>query len=229
MLEECSKLISLENEIELVCQELSSGWEPTLRLIIDGILPIDPLLNSIKTFSSKKIPTKLSFHTEFHSGVEQAFHALNADLMISVIPPQKMNLQFKKLPPILATLVAHSRHPLVRTKKKWSLQDLKKHAFLTVRGSHSMLNLSTSPLDSSTSFHFNDFYSKKQAILAGIGFGWLPTYLIQKELASEKLKMIRWEGDHIHTYHPRIYFRGEEKLGKAASMILNELSESSRE
>ncbi len=222
LLKECNKLITLEADINLVCQELASGWEPTLRVIIDGILPSDPLLNSIRKFSAQKIPTKLSFHTEFHSGVETAFHAMNANLMISVITPQNTNLHYKKLPSISACLVANQNHPLVNTSKKWKIEDLKQHDFLTVRGSHSMLNLSTSPLDSSSSFHFNDFHSKRQALLSGIGYGWMPGYLIEKELKAGKLKIIRWNGDSSHLYHPRIYYRGESNLGRAAKLMLQE-------
>jgi DNA-binding transcriptional LysR family regulator len=222
LLKECSRLISLNHDINLVCQELSSGWEPNLKVIIDGILPIDPLLESIHHFSKKKIPTKLSIFTEFHSGVETAYHQMNADLMISVIPPLKSNLHFKKLPPIKAVLVAHEDHELHQKKAKWKLEELKKFDFLTVRGSNTMLNLSTSPLDSNSSFHFNDFYSKKQTLLSGIGYGWMPEYLIEKELQNGKLKIIRWEGENIHTYHPRVYFRSENSLGKAAKMILGQ-------
>lgn len=222
LLDEGRKLVALENEIDLVCQELVSGWEPTLRVIIDGILPIDPLLHSIRHFSSKKIPTKLSFHTEFHSGVETAFDALQANLMISVIPPKNPNLKFKKINPIRACLVANQEHELVNKKTKWKLSELKMFDFLTVRGSHAMLNLSTSTLDSSSAFHFNDFHSKKQALLAGIGYGWMPEYLIEKELRNGKLKLIRWEGNPFHTYYPRIYYRSESKLGRSAALILNE-------
>lgn len=222
LLTECEKVVALQTEVDLVCRELSSGWEPTLSVVIDGILPIDSLLASIRRFGTDKVPTKISIRTEFHSGVENAFQNLNADLMISVIPPVMKNLRVKNLETIAARLVAHRDHPLFKIKRP-KLEDLQKHAFITVRGSHQMLQLSTTALDSSSAFHFNDFHSKKQALLAGIGYGWMPDYLIEKELKSGKLLEIRWEGASTHTYHPKIYSRGSH-LGKAAALFLSDWS-----
>lgn len=223
ILAECQKLVLIHKEIDLVCKELKSGWEPNLKVIIDGILPIDPLLNSIKTFSQKKIPTKLSIHTEFHSGVENAFFEKEAHLMLSVLPPTRIKLNEQKLPKMKALLVAHKDHPLNKYPKKNLLKDLEKYHFLTVKGSHSTLNLSTEALDAHSTFHFNDFHTKKQALLAEMGFGWMPEYLILKELEVGKLKLVRWQLSSVHYYEPKIYFRSTPKLGRAANLIINEM------
>ena len=62
----------------------------------------------------------------------------------------------------------------------------------------------------------NDFESKKLGIANGLGYGWLPDYLVGRELRAGTLKKVRWEGEHEHHFAPQLYHRSERSLGRVA-------------
>jgi DNA-binding transcriptional LysR family regulator len=90
-----------------------------------------------------------------------------------------------------------------------------------VRGSDPRLQLSTAPFDEQSSVHLSDFHSKKAAILAGIGFGWLPDWLIEKELARGELVALELPQGSVHAFEPRLAHRG--RLGPAGRLVLEQL------
>lgn len=220
----CSRqLLESEQLLSQLCAELTSGWEPEIQIVFDGIFPFVPIVKALQILQARKIPTQFKVHADFLTGVEDRFNELRATLMISVLPPQKIALHSIPLDPIKAYLVAHKTHPLAAGSKTslCSTSDLSKHCFLTVRGSDPRLNLSTRLLEQSPAIHLNDFHSKKEAILCGMGFGWLPHYLIEKELKSGALQIISWEKSSEHRFQPHLYYRGEKTLGKARSEFIH--------
>ena len=71
-------------------------------------------------------------------------------------------------------------------------------------------------------YKLNDFSSKRAAILAGIGYGWLPESMIGAELAARRLRPLRWSRTSSHVFHPRLYHRG--KPGPAARQLIASLT-----
>lgn len=220
---ECQKILSAEKHLLNVCNEITSGWEPFLTVVFDGLIPVEEGIKVLACLEKRNVPTRVSLYTEFLAGVEKKFIQEKADLMISVISPQEVVLESIGLPPIRALLVAHVGHPLGKAKKPFSEADLEQHVLLTVRGSDERLNMSTSALDQCSTVHLNDFYSKKVAIMKGLGYGWLPDYLIKKELKAKQLKVVRWQKSSEHTHYPKLYHRGEKFLGRAGRTFLSEV------
>lgn len=220
ILEECRRLLAMSRELEEACQKLNSGWEPYLRIVLDGIIPFDSVLRTIEILSQETIPTKIQIMTEFHSGVEDVFIQRGSQLMIALTPPQKLSLESVPLTPFSVYLVAHKNHPLVAGKRTNTLNDLRPHRFLTVREAGVLLDLNTAVLAEEATFHFNDFTSKKQAIIRGLGFGWLPGNIIEKELKAKQLKVIRWTKPSVHTFFPHLYYHGENQIGRATRLFL---------
>lgn len=220
---ECQKMLLAERHLLNVCTEITSGWEPFLNVVIDGLIPVAEGIKVLACLEKRKIPTRVSIFTEFLSGVEQKFIREKGDLMISVITPQEIMLESVTLPPLHALLVAHVNHPLGKAKKPVSEEELEQYVLLTVRGSDERLNLSTAALDRCSTVHLNDFYAKKVAIMDGLGYGWLPDYMIKKELKAKELKVVRWEKTSEHTHYPRLYHRGEKNLGRAGRTFLSKV------
>ncbi len=220
--EECKTLLIAEKGLEHLCLDLSSGWEPYLRIVVDGIYPIEAVLEPIGKFSTIGVRTKTEVGVEFLSGVERAFNEQEAHFMISIVPPNDDSLLPVKLSLLGAYLVVRKDHPLAQIKHPLNLDEMKGWPFLTVKGSDQGLSLSTVLLDQCSTVHLNDFHSKKTAILKGLGFGWLPKYLIKDELKSGKLIKIQWNGDSTYAFSPYLYYRGAQHLGRAAQLFLEE-------
>src|SRR5262249_17539941 len=145
-----------------------------------------------------------------------------ADLMIAVVPP-RARLDATPLAPVRASLVARAGHPLARGGARRKAAELARHVLITVRGSDPRLQLPTAGLDRGSTVHLADFASKKAAILAGLGFGWLPDHLTARERARHALRVIRWTGASTHTFQPRLYRRAGAPLGRAAARLIASL------
>jgi len=219
VLEGCRGLLAAEAELAATVTELRAGWEPAIAVVFDGIVPIDPLLHAVGRLVAEKVPTKIDVRAEFLAGVEDAFQQLGADLMIAVLPPRAMSLVAIDLPALPASLVARADHPLARGRH--DVRALRGHLLLTVRGSDPRLELPTAAIEARSTVHLNDFTSKHAAVLAGIGYGWLPDALIAADLAKGRLRRIRWTGASRHVFHPRLYHRGQP--GPAARQLIDAL------
>jgi DNA-binding transcriptional LysR family regulator len=217
VLGECRKMLHAEENLERTCRAIKTGWEPRVRVVFDGIFPVTAILSAIKAMSMSGVPTQVEVFADFLDGVERAFVAHDADLMISVLAP-KESLERRRLEPLVAHLVAQRDHPLAK-KRRVTERDLAEVPLLTVRGSDPRLALPTARLERAATMRLNDFHTKREAILAGLGYGWLPEYL-----DSPKLSRVRFSGGSRHVFEPHVFWRGERDLGRAARLMSERLT-----
>ncbi|MFZ5442355.1 MAG: LysR family transcriptional regulator [Myxococcota bacterium] len=224
VLKHCRAMLEAERALEATCAVLHSGWEPVLKVVFDAIVPLDPFLEVVKRVRAESAPTRVMLSIDSLGGVESRFEAEQAQLMVTVLPPQPgPGRKVHVLPQLRARLVAHRRHPLAKLRRV-TRDELGRHVLLTVRGSDPRLQLSTADLDIQSTVHLSDFHAKKSAILGGIGFGWLPDWLIDKELRRGELKPLKLVAEaesDVHVFEPRVVTRGT--LGKAGSALLERL------
>jgi DNA-binding transcriptional LysR family regulator len=223
VLEHCRKLLAAERELHGVCAELKTGWEPTLRIVFDGVFPAEPILRVVGQLRREGAPTRFVVWAEFLEGVERAWLRDEMDVMISVLPATTPGLRAVRLPALRARLVAHKSHPLAKLHHRLGGEELAPHVLITVRGSDPRLQLATSQLDASSTVHLHDFAAKKAAILQGIGFGWMPDHLISREVRRGELVALTLEKGSTHSFAPTLYVRDAGKPGRAAQRLIDEL------
>jgi len=83
--------------------------------------------------------------------------------------------------------------------------------------------MSTAAIEPDSTIELNDFHSKKIALANGIGFGWMPRYLVESELRRGTLRIVRWTGAHTHDFRPFLYHRGANRLGRAGRLFIEGL------
>lgn len=223
VLEHCRRLLAAERDLVAACDEIKTGWEPSLRVVFDGIFPAGPILDVVGALSAAGAPTCLQVGTSFLGEVEQRFLREDADVMITVLAPQTAGLRVIKLPPLRARLVAHRSHPLSRHRGKLRREDLDPHVLVTVRGSDPRLQLSTVSLEHRSTVHLEDFAAKKAVILRGVGFGWLPEHMIERELRRGELVALPLDRGGAHAFEPRLCHR-DVRLGRAATRLVEALT-----
>jgi DNA-binding transcriptional LysR family regulator len=211
ILEGCRGLLGAEAEFAATVDALRAGWEPSLTVIVDGLVPLAPVLQVVGQLARAHAATRLDVRTEFLSGVEDTFERADADVMITVVPPRATGLVVQPLPAIRASLVAHRRHPLATGRH--TAKALAGHVLLTTRGSDPRLALPTANLPAGSTIHLSDFAAKRAAILDGLGFGWLPDAMVTRDL-----RRLRWTGASTHTFLPRLYHR--PTLGRAGRALV---------
>jgi DNA-binding transcriptional LysR family regulator len=208
--------------VENVVTHGAAGWEPVVRIVFDGLLHADPFLEAAELVQKEAGGgTRLFLFSEFLDGVERRYDEMEAQAMVSVVPPQRTFAVRTELKPLTSLLVAAKRHPLGRGTRAFSSAEVERETYLTVKSSVQTSALSTAVLRPHTVFHLSDFHTKRQALLRGMGYGWMPRYLIEKDLKAGRLAVLKWEGESRHTFQPTIY--SDEKRGRALALLLGAL------
>lgn len=256
VLDHCRRLLEAEAGLVAACHQLRTGWEPSVRVVYDGVCADAPLLRAVGELVRERAPTRLHVSAAFLGGVEAAFEREQADLMVSVLPARAADaLVAHRLPPLVATLVAARTHPLVRGTlaaprehereparapgrgaardpdrdrgrdpgREIDDDELADHVLLTVHGSDPRLELPTAALERRATVDLNDFHAKRAAILAGIGYGWLPAHLCADDLRAGRLRRVRYRRGSAHRFTPRLYLRTGTRPGPAARRLLDAL------
>ncbi len=223
VLEHCRRLLQAEADLVAACAEARTGWEASVRVVLDGIFPTEPLLRAIGALAREGCPTRFDALVEFLSGVEAAFERERADLMVSLLPPSLPGLRSLPLPPVRARLVVRRGHPLAKLRGPLHGSDLARHVLVTVRGSDPRLHLATEPLEQRSTVRLPDFSAKRAAILAGLGFGWLPDHLAAADLKAGRLAALVVDGRREHVFEPRLHHRASALPGRAARRLCEAL------
>ena len=222
----CRKLLETQREFANSCRQIKSGWEPSLKLIYDEVVDFDFISQALVKLKRLKSPTEIKILSAHLGEVEELFGREAADLMVTILPLQKLQIKSRKLRPISMLLVAHRDHPLARPRKeRLGAEELNNHTFVTISTTPGQTGLGTEQMKFDSYFFVNSFVNKKSALLKGLGFGWLPDYLIQTELQKGTLRTLKTEIDNTHTLSPRLYYRNEETLGIAARHLLSNIFE----
>lgn len=211
-------LLHLAN-IEHLAGRYSQGWEPKLELIIDGALPMEPIMCALKRMSEHDIPTKIQLNMEFLGGVQHRFERDKADIMLVKDYRTGPSYHPQALPPITSVLVAEKSHPLAG-KKGISLDELQQHVELTIEDSSpEKRQRDEMQFGGDKVFYLSGFIMKKNALAMGLGFGWMPDFLISDELASGELREIDFIGGSRFSFIPQLVSTLERPLGKAGQFF----------
>ncbi len=212
----CDDLLEAEANLIFRCEILRQGWEPVLSVVFDAVYPLAPVLEVVRMVSRTSAPTRVRLQAAALAQVEERFVADKASLMISILPTALTGVTVLPLRPIEVHLVAHRDHALAG-RKRLVRDDLNAFALLTVQGSDPRLRL-PAERDVQSAVALSDFHAKKAAILAGIGYGWLPDWLTEEERARGELQVVDLEEGNVHAFHPHLVHR--EPLGPAGRMAV---------
>jgi len=215
----CQRLLETQSELAALCQKIQGGWEPRISLVYDGVIQFSAITQVLAKLNSQEIPTEVQISAAYLNEVEERFAKEDADMMLTILPRQNQSPSLE-LKPIEMYLVASSKHSLAQGRKKATPSTLSDHVYLRVRGATSSIGLSTEQLEMKSIFVVNDFYTKKEALLKGLGFGWMPKFMVDSELKRGTLKVIATTLANRHTFYPRLYHKKKELLGKGAEALL---------
>ena len=224
VLEHCQRLLAAEAELDATCRAARAGHEPDLRIVFDGLLPVEPLLRAVRKVQAASPPTRIALTSEFLGEVEARAEADGAEVMLTVVPATRAIGPSHALAPLVSWLVVTARHPLAAVKRPTAV-DLERHPFLTVRASDQRLAMSTSALDKASAFKLGDFHAKKVALMAGMGYGWMPDYLVAKDLARGALVVLPFgAGKGRHEFRPTLHCRRSAVGGRALDAFVEALT-----
>ncbi len=225
ILDEGRALLARAQQLESMAHQLSENWEAKLEVIIDGILPIDPILGVLKNFADEAIPTRIQVKMEFLGGVQYRFNRDDADIMVVKDFEPNFGLRATALSPVEVVLVCSRDHPLAEldADSPADRQILHEHVELTVQDSSPSGRADTRMFGGPRVFYLSDFHAKKAALLAGLGFGWMPLYLVREELACRRLVEFPYLEISRYQFTPMAVHQTSRPLGRAGRRFIESL------
>jgi DNA-binding transcriptional LysR family regulator len=222
LLEEGRELLRRARQLDQLAATLGEGWEPELRVVVDGALPLEPVTDALKIFVERRIPTRVHLDVEYQDGVLERFDGDHADLMLALGIEDGGRLKGTPLPPLEMLLVVGSSHPLA-SRGRIHREQLLDHVDLVVKDTAPAFakNPRKSFLGSRHIIRFSDFHSKQAALRSGLGYGWLPAHLAEPDLQSGRLVLLDFPEGNRWTYHPQLVTRREEHPGRAATLLID--------
>jgi DNA-binding transcriptional LysR family regulator len=225
VLAEGRRLLAEARQVEALARQFAEGWEPRLLVIVDGILPLEPILVALRTLAEERVPTRLQLKVEFQRGVQFCFERDRADLMLVKDFEARPYLLSENLPEVECVLCVAPSHPLARLKSA-QLGDLQDHVELSVQDSSGHPN-DPHGFGGERAFYLSGFDAKRLALLMGVGFGWMPLDLIGDDLHAGRLRELPYTGGSRYRFTPRLVHRTDSPPGRAGSRLAALLREAS--
>jgi len=226
VLTEARDVLARAEHLVRLADDLRDAWEPELSLVVDGLLPLAPILRALSRFDARDTPTRLSLQVEHLGGVEHRFHGEEADLMLALDFSGAPTLRARVMPPAEMVLVARPDHPLMNASRV-DRTAIDQYTELSVADSRpgGVAGPARLSLGSSHVFRLSDFHSKHLALLEGVGFGWMPLHLVEADLENGRLAPLGFEEGDRFVFTPHLVSRIAPPLGRAGELVVGMLIE----
>ena len=222
VLREGRQLLTQARALEHIAERMREGWEPVLRMVVEGAVPMPPVMRAIKALNTREVPTLVELQTEFLGGVPERYERDQADLMlVKSFDASIEAYQVTPLPEVDCVLVASHEHPLISEGALVvSAQELRAHLELNIQViDGGTAGLTDRRVGGSRVLNLSGFYTKKEALLLGLGYGWMPKSLIADELAEGRLAVVPFDEGASFQFTPALMHRHDRPLGRAGSLF----------
>ena len=189
LLEQGRELLKAANALEDAVLQLETGWEMQLRIAKDSILPLTPLLEVVQAFAQLDKRVTIDIHDEVLGGTWESLVSDRCDLALGAAGELAKGVYDYQLIGEAHFIFAVAKdHPL--RQHQGPVDSAAIRAFPTIVAADSSLNTpsrSIGILESRQTIRVANTRAKIEAQTLGLGVGFLPTHLIQNELASGQL------------------------------------------
>jgi DNA-binding transcriptional LysR family regulator len=185
---QATALLEQARLVEQSARYFATGWEPEVTLAVDALTPMEPLLTALQAFSQQSPATRLRILETTLSGTAEALLNRSVDIaLIGNMPPGFSGTsvrQIRMLP------VAHPAHPLFRLGHDISEEELRQHRQIVLRDTGLKRQVDAGWLGAEERWTLTHPASSLEAVVAGLGFAFLPYERVAKALSDGQLKVL---------------------------------------
>ena len=217
-------LINLNKQLIENIKQISSGWELMLSVAYDEIICLNPLFDLIKSFQIECSHTRFELHSEILGGCIDALISHRVDIALGFPGPLPSTNEFifEPIGKVKFVFAVAPFHPLAKIKEPLSTELIKTYHAIVARDSARQMPLQTSMLLSDQNrLTFSNLALKRKAQILGLGVGFLPYHLIEKDIVEKKLVVKKVERAQPPSY---VYMGwNKTKMGKAHQWFLKKI------
>jgi DNA-binding transcriptional LysR family regulator len=183
-------LLRAAAEIESRVKRVATGWETDLRIAVSDLIPLPRLFPLVREFYAVQCTTRVRLLAEVFGGCWDALVSERADLIIGAPGegPAGGGYATRALGSVQWMFALRPDHPLARLPEPLKSSELLTHRAVSAADSSRNLPPRTSGLLSGQdTFTVPDICAKRDAQVAGLGIGFLPTHLTGPDLAAGRL------------------------------------------
>lgn len=238
LLHEGRRLLQEMDAVANRVRRVASGWETQLSIAVDSILSTLTVFELCEAFYALNPPhgpgTRLRLRSEVLAGTWEALVNGQADLALGVsgehsLPP---GIKMEPLGDLHMVYVVAPHHPLAQAPEPLSEADLVRHRAIAVADSAQRLApITVNLLPGQDVLTVPSVGSKLEAVLRGLGGGFLPDSLVDEHVQAGRLvrKEVRRASQRVRLWYawraggnggPA---RGREQLGLALQWWLEQL------
>ncbi len=173
---------------------LREGLEPELSLSIDVMYPMCVLTEAVGSFRDAFPHTPLRLYVEVLGAVIEPVLKGTAHIgVIGTLPLVPDNMRSEPLLDVPMITVVAPAHPLASYKGVIPKSELQKHVQLVLTDRSTLSQGQSYGVYSTNIWRLADMGAKHAFLRAGFGFGHMPRFMVEDDIASEKLRIIRIE------------------------------------
>ena len=210
-------------------KHLAGGLEPELSIAVDVMFPMTTLTSAVTAFHQAFPLTPLRLHAETLGAVLQALldgrSTLGVSGELAAVPPVFSQESLLKVPCIHVT---SPRHPLASYGRPVPASELAKHNQLVLTDRSTLSKGKDVGVFSPRTWRLADLGAKHAFLRAGLGWGGMPTELVEADLARGTLvKVVVEDAPKGFVVAMSAVYRTESPPGIAGRWFIDRLRQGS--
>jgi DNA-binding transcriptional LysR family regulator len=193
LLAEGRRLLRAAADLECRVQQVAKGWESELRIAVDTLVGLDKIFRLVSEFYAQQSGTRLRISQEVLGGTWDALASGRADLAIGAAgePPAGRSYATRPLGPVDMVFVAAPFHPIVNEAMPLTTEVIQSHRAVSIADTSRLLPPRTVGLISGQDvLTVPSLEAKAAAHVAGLGVGFLPRWIAEREAAAGRLLIL---------------------------------------
>lgn len=226
LLNQGRRLLEAAADLECRVQQVARGWESELRIAVDTLIGIDKLYGVVGEFYEQNAGTRLRLSSEVLGGTWDALASARADLAVGAggDAPSGRNFATRPLGRVQMLLVAAPFHPITKERAPVTEAVVQRHRAVSVADSSRLLPPRTvGMLSGRDVLTVPTLEDKAAAHVAGLGVGFLPRWIAEREQLAGRLKVLPVEPERAPIDLVIAWRPGEE--GKALEWFVDRLAD----